>query len=50
MDPRTADLVQIYKGESMDPRTADLVGIFEGGLCLKSPTQGHSSDIRLKKA
>ena len=30
MDPRTADLVQIYKGESMDPRTLDLVQIYKG--------------------
>ena len=30
-DPRTADLVQILKGEWRDPRTADLVQIFKGG-------------------
>ena len=28
-DPRTVDLVQIFKGGRRDPRTADLVGIFK---------------------
>ena len=29
MDPRTAESVQIFKGESRNPRTAGLVGNFK---------------------
>ena len=38
MDPRTADSVGIFEGESMDPRTADLVGILKGDEGIHGPS------------